>query len=78
MATQRVKYALRSFAYNFIDIEDKHFHKDSKRVKIMKNLKNRFVILKPDKGQGVVLLKKYDVDGKSVLRQKQVQASERR
>ena len=60
MATQRVKYALRSFAYNFIEIEDKHFHKDAKRVKTMKNLRNRFVILKPDKGQGVVLLKKED------------------
>ena len=60
MATERVKYALRSFAYNFIEIEDKNFHKDAKRVKIMKNLRNRFVILKPDKGQGVVLLKKED------------------
>ena len=60
LATQRVKYALRSFAYNFIEIEDKQFYKDSKKVKIMKKLRNRFVILKPDKGQGVVVLKKDD------------------
>ena len=60
MAKERVKYALRSFAYNVMDIEDKHFHKDSKKVKVVKNLRNRFVILKPDKGQGVVLLKKED------------------
>ena len=60
MATQWVKYALRSFAYNFIEIEDKQLHKGCKKVKIMKKLRNRFVILKPDKGQGVVLLKKDD------------------
>ena len=60
MASERVKYALRSFAYNIIDIDDKHFHADSKRVKLIKSLRKRFVILKPDKGQGIVLLKKED------------------
>ena len=58
MATERIKYALRSFAYNVIDIDDKNFYLDSKMVKVMKSLRKRFVILKPDKGQGVVLLKK--------------------
>ena len=60
MASERVKYALRSFAYNIIDIDDRHFHTDSKRVKLIKSLRKRFVILKPDKGQGIVLLKKED------------------
>ena len=60
MASERIKYALRSFAYNVIDIDDKHFHQDNKRVKVMKSLRKRFVILKPDKGQGVVLLTKED------------------
>ena len=58
MATERIKYALRSFAYNLIEIDDKQFYLDSKRSKLMKDLRKRFVILKPDKGQGVVLLKK--------------------
>ena len=60
MASERVKYALRSFAYNIIDIDDKHFHSDAKKIKLIKSLRKRFVILKPDKGQGVVLLKKED------------------
>ena len=60
MATERVKYALRSFAYNLIDLDDKNFYQDSKKTKIIKNLRKRAVILKPDKGQGVVLLKKED------------------
>ena len=60
MATERVKYALRSFAYNILDLEDKNFYKDSKKTKIIKNLRKKVVILKPDKGQGIVLIKKED------------------
>ena len=60
MATERVKFALRSFAYNIIDIENKQFFQDSKKAKVIKNLRKRIVILKPDKGQGVVLIKKDD------------------
>ena len=60
MATERVKYALRSFAYNILDLEDKQFYQDSKRTKIIKNLRKKVVILKPDKGQGIVLIKKED------------------
>ena len=60
MATERVKYALRSFAYNILDLEDKQFYQDSKKTKIIKNLRKKVVILKPDKGQGIVLIKKDD------------------
>ena len=60
MAPERVKNALRSFAWNLIDLEDRHFFNDSKKTRIIKSLRKRAVILKPDKGQGIVLLKKED------------------
>ena len=56
MATERVKNALRSFAYNMIEIDDKRFFTDSKMLKVIRNLKELMVIVKPDKGQGVVLI----------------------
>ena len=58
MATERVKNALLSFAYNMIEIDDKRFFTDRKMLKVIRNLKERMVIVKPDKGQGVVLIKK--------------------
>ena len=60
MASERIKYALRSFAWNLVDLEDRHFYQDSKKTRIIKGLRKRAVILKPDKGQGIVLLKKED------------------
>ena len=60
MAPQRVKYALRAFAYNIIEIDDRRFGNDKKIIKVIRNLKKRMIILKPDKGQGVVLIKKLD------------------
>ena len=52
----RIKTALRSFTYNYLDIDDKRYGLDGKRMKVIRKLKERCVILKPDKGQGVVLL----------------------
>ena len=40
-----------------IEIDDKRFFTDSKMLKVIRNLKERMVIVKPDKGQGVVLIK---------------------
>ena len=60
MASERIKNALRSFAWNLVDLDDRHFYNDSKKTRIIKGLRKRAVILKPDKGQGIVLLKKED------------------
>ena len=55
-SSNRIKTALRSFTYNYLDIDDKRYGLDGKRTKLIRQLKEKFVILKPDKGQGVVLL----------------------
>ena len=44
----------------FVDIDDRQYATDSKRVKIIRNLRKDCVILKPDKGNGVVVIKKDD------------------
>ena len=50
MSKERAKMALRSFAYNYLDLDVKQYGLDSKRINILRRLKNRCVILKPDKG----------------------------
>ena len=60
MSGERIKNALRSFAYNTLEIENKRYFTDSKILKTIRNLKERMIIVKPDKGQGVVLLRKSD------------------
>ena len=57
---QRLKNNLRGLVFNFLNFEDNRIHKDNKRKQIVKNLCEKFVILKPDKGGGVVLLQKSD------------------
>ena len=51
----RIKTSLQSFAFSYLDIDDSHFSKDSKKKKIINNLREKFSILKPDKGNGIVL-----------------------
>ena len=60
MASERIKNALRSFAWNLVDLDDRNFYNDSKKTRIIKGLRKRAVILKPDKGQGIVLLRRED------------------
>ena len=59
-AQLKIKNALRSFAFNLIDIDGKRIFKDSKSIKIIKNLGKILVILKPDKGNGIVLSNQAD------------------
>ena len=53
----RAKTALKCFTYAYIDLDLKQFSKDAKRIKVIKNLRKECVILKPDKGTGVVVIK---------------------
>ncbi|XP_066910788.1 uncharacterized protein [Clytia hemisphaerica] len=55
---QRAKNSIRAFTFNLLDIDDKQIFKDSKHIKIIKNLNKNLAILKPDKGNGIVLLDK--------------------
>ena len=52
----RAKTALKSIAYNYLDLDVKQFISDSKSIKTLRKLKNKCLILKPDKGQGIVLI----------------------
>ena len=56
----KIKNALRSFAFNLIDIDDKNIFKDATKLKTIKNLRKTLVIMKPDKGNGIVLLNEDD------------------
>ena len=56
----KIKNALRSYALNLIDIDDKNIFKDANKIKIIKHLRKTLVIMKPDKGNGIVLLNKED------------------
>ena len=58
--TARAKTALRAFSFSLLDLDDSRFSNDAKQIKIIKKLRESFVILKPDKGNGVVLLNKLD------------------
>ena len=60
MTKQRVQTALRAFTYNYLDLESKDYHLDRKQMNIVQNLTEKFMILEPNKGQGIVLVKKDD------------------
>ena len=51
---ERVKTALRAFTYSCVDIFDMQFLHDKNKTKVLKQLRQECVILKPDKGNGIV------------------------
>ena len=51
---------MRGLAFNLINFEDSSIFKDSKKMKIIQQLRQKVAILKPDKGNGVVLLDNQD------------------
>ena len=55
-----IKNALRRLAFNLINFEDARIFKDPKKIKIIQQLRQNVVILKPDKGNSVVLLDNQD------------------
>lgn len=57
---QWIKTALRAFKFNYIDVDEKKIGIDGKQLKVLKELRKKTTILKPHKGQGVVLLKQED------------------
>ena len=60
ISKHRLQTALKAFIYNQLDIDYKEFGVDEKRINTIRNLQNKCMILKPDKGQGVALIKKSD------------------
>ena len=53
---ERTINSLRAMASSLIDLENKQIFNDKKKLDIIKNLRKELVILKPDKGDGIVLL----------------------
>ena len=56
----RVQTALKSFTYSYLDLDSKQFLNDQNHINTIQQLRNKCMILKPDKGQGVVLIDKID------------------
>ena len=56
----RAQTALKAFTYNYLDLDVKQLFNDRKKIKALQNLRDRCMILKPDKGQGIVLINKMD------------------
>ena len=59
-AKHRVQTALKSFTYSYLDLDSKQFLNDQNHINTIQQLRNKCMILKPDKGQGVVLIDKID------------------
>ena len=56
ISQERLQTTLKAFTFNYLDIDDKRYIHDSKSLKVLRELREKFVILKPDKGQGIVLV----------------------
>ena len=56
----KIKNALRGLDFNLINIEDSRICKDTNHIKVIKQLREDVATLKPDKGNGVVLLNNKD------------------
>ena len=57
----RAQTALKSFHItNCLDLDIKQYILDNKMVKVLRNIKEKCLILKPDKDQGIVLIDKND------------------
>ena len=56
----KIKNTLRSFAFNFIDLDLKEYYTDRKKIKILNKLTVNYSILKPDKGNGIVIINRSD------------------
>ena len=56
ISQERLKTTLKGYTFNYVDVDDKRYIHDSKSLKVLRELREKFVILKPDKGQGIVLV----------------------
>ena len=56
--TERAKNSLRAFVFNVLDLDNRRIQTDNKKIHEIKELLKNSVILKPDKGEGVVRINK--------------------
>ena len=55
-----VQTTLKYFIYSYLDLDLKNYGLDQNKIKISRDLKDRYMILKPAKGQRIVLINKND------------------
>ena len=55
-STVWLKTTHKAFTFNYLHIDDKWYFHDDKRLNVLQELCNKVSILKPDKGQGIVLI----------------------
>ena len=58
ISKRHLQTELKAFTYIYFDIDYREFGFDQNRINTVRNLQDKCMILKPDKGQGVVLIKK--------------------
>ena len=51
-----VKTALKSFTYSYLNLGFKNVGDDQRRINVLRSLRERSMVLKPDKRQGIALL----------------------
>ena len=54
---ERAKDLLRAWVINLMNLGNNQTLKDKKKINITKNLRKDFFILKPNRGNGIVLIK---------------------
>ena len=62
ISKHRLQTALKAFTHNYLDKDYQEFGFDQKRINTICKLQDKCIILKPDKGQGVVLIKKVTIN----------------
>ena len=53
-----VQTALMSFTYSYLDLDFKNVRVDQRRIEGLRSLKERCMVLKPDKGQEIIVVNK--------------------
>ena len=53
-----VETALKSFTYSYLDLDFKNVRVDQRGINVLRFLKERCMLLKPHKGQGIVVVNK--------------------
>ena len=56
----RVKTSIKAFTFSYLDIDNSRLAKDKKIIKAIKLLRDKYTILRSDKGSSVVILNKAD------------------
>ena len=53
----KIKNSLGAFTFNYIELDLQEFKLSRNKIKILNDITTNFSMLKPDKGNGIVLMK---------------------